>query len=142
MASLLEESLLAGALGFTTSRTTKHRARDGRLTPSLSAREPELFAAARVSLERSYPAVKAVVLFNQPHDDTLGGGDDAEDRRCVDAAGRGEPARKGSCHQLPASEATPALRRQLQPPAATASPNMAREAMPDSDSLPRANVTD
>ncbi|HEX2890403.1 N-acyl-D-amino-acid deacylase family protein [Vineibacter terrae] len=47
MARLLEESLLAGALGFTTSRTTKHRARDGRLTPSLSAREPELFALAR-----------------------------------------------------------------------------------------------
>ncbi len=47
MADLLEESLLAGALGFTTSRTTKHRARDGRLTPSLSAREPELFALAR-----------------------------------------------------------------------------------------------
>jgi len=46
MAALLEESLLAGALGFTTSRTTKHRARDGRLTPSLSAREPELFALA------------------------------------------------------------------------------------------------
>ncbi len=47
MAALLEESLLSGALGFTTSRTTKHRARDGRLTPSLSAREPELFALAR-----------------------------------------------------------------------------------------------
>jgi N-acyl-D-aspartate/D-glutamate deacylase len=46
MAALLEESLLAGALGFTTSRTGKHRARDGRLTPSLSAREPELFALA------------------------------------------------------------------------------------------------
>ncbi|MCW5745346.1 MAG: amidohydrolase family protein [Alphaproteobacteria bacterium] len=47
MADLLEESLCAGALGFTTSRTAKHRARDGRLTPSLSAREPELFALAR-----------------------------------------------------------------------------------------------
>jgi N-acyl-D-aspartate/D-glutamate deacylase len=47
MSDLLEEALRAGALGFTTSRTTKHRARDGRLTPSLSAREPELFALAR-----------------------------------------------------------------------------------------------
>ncbi|MBV9834757.1 MAG: amidohydrolase family protein [Alphaproteobacteria bacterium] len=47
MGALLEESLRAGALGFTTSRTTKHKARDGRLTPSLSAREPELFALAR-----------------------------------------------------------------------------------------------
>jgi len=47
MGVLLEESLRSGALGFTTSRTTKHKARDGRLTPSLSAREPELFALAR-----------------------------------------------------------------------------------------------
>jgi N-acyl-D-aspartate/D-glutamate deacylase len=47
MSALLEESLRAGALGFTTSRTTKHRTRDGRLTPGLSAGEPELFALAR-----------------------------------------------------------------------------------------------
>ncbi|MFL6582383.1 MAG: amidohydrolase family protein [Burkholderiales bacterium] len=46
MGALLEQALRAGALGFTTSRTTKHRARDGRLTPSLSAREPELFGLA------------------------------------------------------------------------------------------------
>jgi len=46
MGTLLEQALRAGALGFTTSRTTKHRARDGRLTPSLSAREPELFGLA------------------------------------------------------------------------------------------------
>lgn len=46
MGRLLEESLAAGALGFSTSRTTKHRAKDGRLTPSLSAREPELFGLA------------------------------------------------------------------------------------------------
>ncbi len=46
MGELLEQALRAGALGFTTSRTTKHRARDGRLTPSLSAGEPELFGIA------------------------------------------------------------------------------------------------
>ncbi|MCA3134943.1 MAG: N-acyl-D-amino-acid deacylase family protein [Betaproteobacteria bacterium] len=47
MGTLLEEALRAGALGFTTSRTVKHRARDGRATPSLSAREPELFGLAQ-----------------------------------------------------------------------------------------------
>ncbi|MEZ5727935.1 MAG: hypothetical protein R3E48_08110 [Burkholderiaceae bacterium] len=38
--------LAAGALGFSTSRTTKHRAKDGRFTPSLSAAEPEPFGLA------------------------------------------------------------------------------------------------
>lgn len=47
MGRLLEEALAAGALGFTTSRTTKHRAKDGRLVPSLTAREPELAGLAR-----------------------------------------------------------------------------------------------
>ncbi|MFO1084790.1 MAG: amidohydrolase family protein [Reyranellaceae bacterium] len=46
MAHLTEEALRAGALGFTTSRTTKHKAKDGRFTPSLSAREAELFGIA------------------------------------------------------------------------------------------------
>src|SRR6267142_20381 len=39
-------TLHAGALGLTTSRTIKHRARDGRLTPGLSASEPELSGLA------------------------------------------------------------------------------------------------
>ncbi len=47
MGTLLEEALKAGAFGFSTSRTTKHRARDGRLVPTLTADEPELFALAQ-----------------------------------------------------------------------------------------------
>ncbi len=46
MTRLVAEALNDGAVGVTTSRTTKHKARDGRFTPSLSAREAELFALA------------------------------------------------------------------------------------------------
>jgi N-acyl-D-aspartate/D-glutamate deacylase len=46
MGGLLEEALRAGALGFSTSRTVKHRAKDGRAIPSLTAREPELLGLA------------------------------------------------------------------------------------------------
>ena len=46
MGELLRQALDAGALGFSTSRTIKHKAKDGRFTPSLSAREPELFGLA------------------------------------------------------------------------------------------------
>ena len=42
MGDLLETALRAGALGFTTSRTVKHRAADGRLTPGYGAEEAEL----------------------------------------------------------------------------------------------------
>jgi N-acyl-D-aspartate/D-glutamate deacylase len=47
MGQLLEEGLAAGAFGFSTSRTPKHRAADGRPTPSLTAEHPELAGLAR-----------------------------------------------------------------------------------------------
>ncbi|MDA0237127.1 MAG: amidohydrolase family protein [Proteobacteria bacterium] len=46
MGLMLEESLTAGAIGFTTSRTTKHLSRDGKNTPSLSAKHAELLGLA------------------------------------------------------------------------------------------------
>jgi N-acyl-D-aspartate/D-glutamate deacylase len=46
MGGLLEAALRAGALGFSTSRTVKHRAKDGRPVPSLSAGEAELLGLA------------------------------------------------------------------------------------------------
>ncbi|MCH2201498.1 MAG: amidohydrolase family protein [Fuerstiella sp.] len=46
MGELLEESLAGGAFGFTTSRTGKHRAADGRPTPSLTAEHAELAGLA------------------------------------------------------------------------------------------------
>ena len=49
MGVLLEEALHAGALGLTTSRTIKHRARDGRLTPGLSAARSNLAWRGRLS---------------------------------------------------------------------------------------------
>ena len=51
MGRLLKQALAAGALGFTTSRTLKHRAADGRSVPSLSAREAELFGLAEAMAE-------------------------------------------------------------------------------------------
>lgn len=46
MGRLAEAALRAGALGISTSRTSKHKAADGRMTPGLSADRAELFGLA------------------------------------------------------------------------------------------------
>ena len=46
MKELVTDALGAGALGFTTARTIKHMAADGRITPGHSQHEPELTAIA------------------------------------------------------------------------------------------------
>lgn len=48
MRSLVEEAIRAGALGFSTSRTTLHRVPDGRAVPGTYADENELMAIAGV----------------------------------------------------------------------------------------------
>ncbi|MEM7252548.1 MAG: amidohydrolase family protein, partial [Pseudomonadota bacterium] len=80
MGRLLEASLRAGALGFTTSRTTKHRAADGRLTPGLSAAEPEL-AGLAMAMKRAGSGVLEV-------NSDFGEGDFARLRAVTELSGR------------------------------------------------------
>ncbi len=80
MGRLLEEALHAGALGFTTARTTKHRAADGRYTPGLSASERELQSLA-LAMKR---AGKGVIEVNSD----FGDGDFARLRAAAEIAGR------------------------------------------------------
>ena len=47
MAALVKAALQAGALGFSTSRTILHRAKDGELVPGTSASEDELLGIGR-----------------------------------------------------------------------------------------------
>ena len=48
MVGLVDEAIVAGALGFSTSRTGRHTAPDGRNVPGTWATEPELVALAEV----------------------------------------------------------------------------------------------
>ncbi len=80
MSALLEESLKAGALGFTTSRTVKHRAADGRLTPGYGAAEAELTGLA-LAMKRADAGVLEV-------NSDFGEGDFARLRRAAEIAGR------------------------------------------------------
>jgi N-acyl-D-aspartate/D-glutamate deacylase len=80
MGELLEAALRAGALGFSTSRTVKHRAKDGRYTPSLSAAEPEL-AGLALAMRR---AGSGVIEVNSD----FGDGDFERLRAAAELAGR------------------------------------------------------
>ena len=66
MARLVAEALQAGALGFTTSRTKKHRAADGRFTPGLTAGEEELLTIAEAMGEVGLGVLQANSDFEDP----------------------------------------------------------------------------
>ena len=59
MGRLVGEALAAGALGFSTSRTIKHRAADGRFTPGLTAGEDELLGVAAAMGEAGLGVIQA-----------------------------------------------------------------------------------
>jgi N-acyl-D-aspartate/D-glutamate deacylase len=63
MGRLAREALLAGAFGFSTSRTVVHRSRDGDPTPSLSAGRDELVGIARGLGEARRGVLQAVADF-------------------------------------------------------------------------------
>ncbi len=48
MAALVKEALQAGALGFTTSRTILHRAKDGEVVPGTNAEDEEVLGIGRM----------------------------------------------------------------------------------------------
>lgn len=67
MASLAEEAIKAGAIGFTTSRTVNHKTADGEHTPSLTASAEELWGIAE-GLKRAQKGVIQLVCDFEDHD--------------------------------------------------------------------------
>jgi N-acyl-D-aspartate/D-glutamate deacylase len=63
MGRIVRDSVRAGALGFTTSRTRNHRASDGRFTPSLTAGADELLGISRAFGEAGQGVFEVVSDF-------------------------------------------------------------------------------
>ena len=64
MTALVDEALDAGALGFSSSRTLRHRVPDGRFVPGTYARPDELFAFADVLGRRGRGVIEVAPRFD------------------------------------------------------------------------------
>ncbi len=82
MARLAKEAVMAGAIGFSTSRTLNHRTSDGQPTPTLTASEAELTGIAMGLAEAGRGVLQFVSDFNDPQKEA------AMLRRIVEASGR------------------------------------------------------
>ena len=82
MKQMAKEAVLAGALGFSTSRTLNHRTSDGQPTPTLTASEAELIGIAEGLKEAGRGVLQFVSDFNDPQKEA------AMLRRIVEASGR------------------------------------------------------
>jgi N-acyl-D-aspartate/D-glutamate deacylase len=68
MGRLAVEAIAAGAFGVTTSRTQKHRAKDGRFTPSLTAADDELLGIAEALGSAGVGVLQANLDFGDDHE--------------------------------------------------------------------------
>lgn len=82
MARLAREAVMAGAIGFSTSRTLNHRTSDGQPTPTLTASEAELTGIALGLAEAGRGVLQFVSDFNDPEKEA------AMLRRIVEVSGR------------------------------------------------------
>lgn len=82
MARLAKDAVMAGALGFSTSRTLNHRTSDGQPTPTLTASEAELTGIAAALKEAGRGVLQFVSDFDDPKKEA------AMLRRIVETSGR------------------------------------------------------
>lgn len=82
MKTLARQAVMAGAMGFSTSRTLNHRTSDGQPTPTLTASQEELTGIAMGLAEAGRGVLQFVSDFNDPQKEA------AMLRRLVEVSGR------------------------------------------------------
>jgi N-acyl-D-aspartate/D-glutamate deacylase len=99
MRRLACEAMQAGAIGFSTSRTTNHRTVKGDPTPSLRAAEDELMGIAMGLRDAGRGVIELISDFDTPDQQT----EFARIRRIVEACGRPLSLSLGQHHSQPDS---------------------------------------